>query len=120
MPATPDHGPVDRFAPSQGYGTGALGLPDVSTPQPSSLNERLIAGLNRVPRAVPVLAVLALLAVGAFVPTFGWIATALVVLFLAWMLQVSWPRLAGVERLMRVAVIAFVAMIAIIQSRPRG
>lgn len=89
----------------------------MSTPQPSPLNERLVAALNRLPRLVPVLAVLALLAIGAFVPTYGWIATALVMLFLAWMLQLSWPRLTGVERLMRIAVIAFVAMIAIIQSR---
>ncbi len=98
----------------------ALGFDFVSAPAPTSLNGRLVAALNRVPRAVPVLGVLVLLAVGAFVPTYGWICTALVALFLVWMFVLSLGRLTGIEKLMRIAVIVFIAAIAIIQSRPRG
>lgn len=89
-------------------------------PQPTSLNDRLLIRLASVPRLIPVVGVLACLALGAFVPTFGWIFTALVVVFLTWLLTVSWPRLTGVERLMRVTVLFFVAAIALIQARPRG
>ncbi len=88
-------------------------------PQPRNASERALVALARLPRPVPVLGVLVLLAIGAFVPTYGWIATALVALFLAWILSLSWPRLTGVEKIMRIAVIAFVAGLAVIQSRPR-
>lgn len=92
----------------------------MSTPAPTRLNARLVAALNRVPRAVPVLGVLAFLALGAFVPTYGWIFTALVALFLVWMFVLSLARLTRIEKLMRIAVILFVSAIALIQSRPRG
>lgn len=84
-----------------------------------TLNERLLVRLDKLPRAVPVLAVFALLVAGTFVPAYGWIATALVVAFLAWMLSVSWPRLTGVEKLMRIAVLFFIGAIALVQARPR-
>ena len=90
-----------------------------STPTPRTANERALVALARVPRPVPILAVLGLLLVGMFVPTYGFIATGVVAAFLAWILMLSWPRLTGVEKLMRIAVIAFVAAIAIIQSQPR-
>ncbi|GAA1799828.1 hypothetical protein GCM10009811_24620 [Nostocoides veronense] len=88
-------------------------------PQPRNASERALVAMARLPRIVPVLAVLVLMGVGAFVPTYGWIATAIVALFFVWILSLSWPRLTGVEKLMRFAVIVFVAAIAVIQSRPR-
>ena len=91
-----------------------------STPTPRTANERALVALARVPRPVPILAVLGLLLVGMFVPTYGFIATGVVAAFLAWILMLSWPRLTGVEKLMRIAVIVFITAIAIIQSRPRG
>lgn len=90
-----------------------------ASPQPRNASERALVALARLPRPVPVLGVLLLLIIGAFVPTYGWIATAIVVLFLVWILSLSWPRLTGIEKLMRFAVIALVAAVAIIQSRPR-
>ncbi len=90
-----------------------------ASPQPRNASERALVALARMPRPVPVLGVLLLLIIGAFVPTYGWIATAIVVLFLVWILSLSWPRLTGIEKLMRFAVIALVAAVAIIQSRPR-
>lgn len=87
--------------------------------EPSTLNERLLVWLDKLPRAIPVLAVLGLLVAGVFVPRHGWIATTLVAAFLAWMLGVSWPRLSGVEKLMRIAVLVFIGAIALVQARPR-
>jgi len=87
--------------------------------EPRSLNERLLVRLDKLPRALPVLAVFGLLVLGTFVPSYGWIATTLVAAFLAWMLTVSWPRLTGVEKLMRIAVLFFISAIALVQARPR-
>ncbi|MDF2092711.1 hypothetical protein P0Y31_10180 [Knoellia sp. 3-2P3] len=79
----------------------------------------LLTRLSRLPRAVPFLAVLALLVGGILIADWGWVLTALVALFLAWMLYLGWPRLTGVERLMRVAVILLAAAIAVTQAVPR-
>jgi hypothetical protein len=43
-----------------------------------------------------------------------------VVLFLAWVLFLGWPRLTPVERLMRLAVIAMAVAISVSQAFPRG
>lgn len=91
-----------------------------SATTPTRLNDRLVAALNRVPKAVPVLGVLLFITLGAVVPTYGWIFTALVALFLVWMFVLSLARLTRIEKLMRIAVILFVSAIALIQSRPRG
>ena len=50
-----------------------------------------------LPRAFPFLIVLALLVGGILVPGWGWVLTALVVLFLAWILFLGWPRLEPVS-----------------------
>jgi hypothetical protein len=80
----------------------------------------LVTRLGRLPRAVPFIAVLALLVGGILIPGWGWVLTALVVLFLAWVLFLGWPRLTPVERLMRVAVIAMAVAITVSQAFPRG
>ena len=77
---------------------------------------RVIAGL---PPAVPVLVVLALVLVGAFIGPWGAIPLGIVALFLLWMLALSWPRLTGTERLMRVAVILLVVALTIVKVLPR-
>ena len=66
----------------------------------SSLRERVTAAslpvidtLNRLPRAVPFLAVLGLMVAGIFVPGWGWVFLLVVVLFLAWTLYLAWPAL---------------------------
>jgi hypothetical protein len=80
----------------------------------------LLTRLSALPRLVPFLAVLALLVAGLLVPGWGFVLTGVVALFLAWMLFLGWPRLAPVERLMRVAVLLMVAAIALTQAFPRG
>jgi hypothetical protein len=79
----------------------------------------LLHRLSRLPRAVPFLLVLALLVGGILIPGWGWVLTALVALFLMWMLVLGWPRLSGVERLMRVAVVFIALAIAVSQAIPR-
>lgn len=79
----------------------------------------LLNRLSRLPRAVPFLLVLALLVGGILIPGWGWVLTALVALFLLWMLVLGWPRLSGVERLMRVAVVFMALAIAVSQAIPR-
>lgn len=75
----------------------------------------LVKWLDGLPRAVPVLAVLGLLVVGAFVPSWGWVLTGVVALFLGWMLGVSWPGLSTAERVMRVAVLALILAVTMVQ-----
>jgi len=44
----------------------------------------------------------------------------LVTVFLAWMLYLSWPRLLGPERLMRLAVLAMAVAMTVTQAFPRS
>jgi len=76
--------------------------------------------LSRLPRAVPFLAILALTLAGVFVPGWGWVLIAVVVLVLAWILLLAWPRLTMPERLMRTAVVALMAAVTVTQAMPRG
>lgn len=77
---------------------------------------RVIAGL---PPVVPIVVVFALVLVGAFLGPWGAIPLGIVVLFLAWMLALSWPRLTSSERLMRVAVILLVVGVTAVRLFPR-
>ena len=76
--------------------------------------------LSRLPRAVPFLAILALTLAGVLVPGWGWVLIAVVVVVLAWILLLAWPRLTTPERLMRGAVVALMAAVTVTQAMPRG
>ena len=76
--------------------------------------------LERLPRFVPFLAVLVLLVVGILVPRWGFVATALVALAVAFLIYYTWPRLTLPERLLRLAVLAIVVAVAVVQAFPRG
>lgn len=76
--------------------------------------------LSRLPRAVPFLAILALTLAGVFVPGWGWVLIAVVVLVLTWILLLAWPRLTMPERVMRVAVVVLMAAVTVTQAAPRG
>ncbi len=74
--------------------------------------------LHQLPAWLPSLAMLALLITGFTLP--GWAgATALVLVaaLLAWLGYVSWPALATRGRLLRVAAVACVLAIAVVQAR---
>lgn len=75
--------------------------------------------LNRLPRLVPFLVALGLFVVGIFVPRWGFLATALVALLVAFLVYYTWPRLTTPERLLRLAVLGLVAAVAVVQAVPR-
>ncbi len=83
-------------------------------------SEPALKRLATLPRAVPVLAVLGLLIAGGLVPGWGWVLTAVVLVFLGWMLLLSWPHLTSPERIMRLAVIALVLAVTVVQAVPRS
>lgn len=98
---------------------------DTPRPEPIATNAferaslpatRFLAGL---PQWVPVVLVFVLVLVGSFLGPWGAIPLGLVVLFLLWMLALSWPRLRPSERLMRIAVAALVVGLVIITALPR-
>ncbi len=78
-----------------------------------------IERLNALPRVAAFLIVLALMAAGTFVPKVGFLFTLVVAAFLGWLVFLTWPRLVGVEKLMRIAVLALVGAVAIMQAFPR-
>ncbi len=75
--------------------------------------------LNSLPRWVPFLALLALMSAGAFVPRVGWLFTLVVVVFICWLLYLTWPRLSALERLFRVAVLLLIMAVTAVQAFPR-
>lgn len=78
-----------------------------------------IAWLNGLPRFVPFLVVLALVVAGIVLPSPGWLLIGVVVLLLAWILALAWPRLRFVEQLMRLAVIGLMIAVMLTQAFPR-
>ena len=73
--------------------------------------------LHQLPVWVVPVVLTALLVTGLAVP--GWIGAAALVLvaaFLGWLAAVSWPRLPPAGRLLRVAAVAGVLVIAVIQA----
>jgi hypothetical protein len=77
--------------------------------------------LTRLPRAVPFLVVLGLLVGGIFVGgTVGALLLAVVVLAVAWLLYLGWPRLTTSERLGRTAVLLLAVALCLTQAFPRS
>jgi hypothetical protein len=79
----------------------------------------LLDRLNRLPRLVPFLTALALLVIGILLPRWGFLATAVVAAIVGFLVYYTWPRLAPPERLLRLAVLALIAAVAIVQAVPR-
>jgi Family of unknown function (DUF6703) len=73
--------------------------------------------LHQQPVWFPPVLVAVLLIVGLAVP--GWLGAAALVLvaaFLGWLASLSWPRLARAGRLLRLASVAAVLVVAVIQA----
>lgn len=76
--------------------------------------------LSAVPVWLPFLVILALLLTGSFLGgPVGLVLLALPLLFLTWMLYLTWPVLRVPERAMRLAVLVLVVGIAVTQAIPR-
>jgi hypothetical protein len=80
----------------------------------------VVVALNRLPRLVPFVLVLVVMVAGIFIPGWGWVLLALLTVFLCWMLFISWPRLLGPERLMRVAVVAMAVAMTVTKALPHA
>jgi uncharacterized protein DUF6703 len=78
---------------------------------------RPLVWLHQQPVWFPPVLVAVLLIVGLAVP--GWLGAAALVLvagFLGWLASLSWPRLAPAGRLLRLASVAAVLVVAVIQA----
>ena len=95
---------------------------------PNSVRQRidhaslpLMTKLSRLPRLVPFLIMLALLVGGVLIGgPGGFVLMALAVIFVAWVLYLSWPRLNTTERTMRFAVLLLAVAMAVTQLFPRS
>ena len=72
-----------------------------------------VAGLGVGAEWAAFLGVLALMVAGILVPKVGFLFTVVIALFLAWLIFLTWPRLATPEKLMRLAVLALVVSVAV-------
>jgi len=80
----------------------------------------LITKLSQMPRLVPFLLLLTLLIGGFLISgTLGFILMALAAAFVGWVLYLSWPRLSGSERIMRLSVLLLAVAMAVVQLFPR-
>jgi hypothetical protein len=99
---------------------------------PNTLRQRidqaslpLMTRLSRLPRPVPFLILLGLLVGGLFSGTvlglaaLGFVLMGLAAAFVGWVLYLSWPRLTGSERIMRLAVLVLAIAMAVVQLFPR-
>lgn len=77
-----------------------------------------IRWMDSLPRVVPFVVVLAFLVSGIFYRPL-WPLTALATAFLTWLLVLSWPRLTGVEKLMRSTVALFFVALVLTRAFPR-
>ena len=81
----------------------------------------LMTKLSRLPRLVPFLILLALLVAGVLISgQVGFVLMSLAAIFVAWVLYLSWPRLSGSERIMRLAVLLLAVAMAVVQLFPRS
>ncbi len=75
--------------------------------------------VNSLPRAVSLVALLVVLAVGLIAPRpFGGLAFLLVTAFVGWLLFLTWPRLSVPERMMRMAVLVLTLAVAVVRTVP--
>lgn len=78
-----------------------------------------VRAISNLPRVVPFLVVLGLMIAGIAVPGWGWVFFAIVLLFLAWMLYLGWPRLTRSEKFMRTAILALVLAVTVTRAFPQ-
>jgi len=76
--------------------------------------------LSGLPRLVPFLLLMTLLVAGVVISgPVGFALMGLGAAFVGWVLYLSWPRLTGSERIMRLAVLLLAVSLAVVQLFPR-
>jgi hypothetical protein len=94
---------------------------------PNTLRQRidqaslpLMTKLSQLPRLVPFVLLLTLLIAGVLISgPLGFVLMGVAAAFVGWVLYLSWPRLTGSERIMRLAVLLLAVAMAVIQLFPR-
>lgn len=81
---------------------------------------RPLTYLSGLPRFVPFLGILVLTFAGILLPSPAWLLLVVVILVLAWILALAWPKLSPAEKLMRIAVIAIMVAVLVTQVAERG
>lgn len=79
-----------------------------------------VKAISGLPRFVPFLVVLALMIGGIVIKGWGWILIGIVMVFLAWMLYLGWPRLTSSEKLMRSAILLLTVGVTLTRAFPQG
>ena len=80
----------------------------------------LMTRLSGLPRLVPFLLLMTLLVAGVVISgPAGFALMGLGAAFVGWVLYLSWPRLTGSERIMRLAVLLLAVSLAVVQLFPR-
>jgi hypothetical protein len=80
----------------------------------------LMTKLSELPRLAPFLLLLTLLIAGIVISgPIGFVLMAVAAAFLGWVLYLSWPRLTGSERMMRLAAFLLAVAMAVVQLFPR-
>jgi hypothetical protein len=80
----------------------------------------LMTRLSRLPRLVPFLLLMTVLVAGVVISgPVGFALMGLGAAFVGWVLYLSWPRLTGSERIMRLAVLLLAVSLAVVQLFPR-
>jgi hypothetical protein len=80
----------------------------------------LMTRLSRLPRLVPFILLMTLLVAGVVISgPVGFALMGLGAAFVGWVLYLSWPRLTGSERIMRLAVLLLAVSLAVVQLFPR-
>ena len=96
-------------------------MPNTLRPSIERASLPLITRLTSLPKALPFLLILALLVAGVLIGgPFGFVLMGLAAVFVGWILYLSWPRLTGSERIMRLAVLLLAGAMAVVQLFPRG
>ncbi|KUG51496.1 hypothetical protein AVL62_09150 [Serinicoccus chungangensis] len=105
----------DREAP------GATAAPGPVRSAVERASRPALLQLARLPVWLPFLALLLLILGGGILGgTAGWILVGVALAFVGWLFYLSWPRLTGVERLMRVSVLLLFLAVTVVQLVPRG
>ncbi|HYO17136.1 MAG TPA: DUF6703 family protein [Dermatophilaceae bacterium] len=94
---------------------------------PNTLRQRidqaslpLMTKLSQLPRLVPFVLLLTLLIAGVLISgPVGFVLMGAASAFVGWVLYLSWPRLTGSERIMRLAVLLLAVAMAVVQLFPR-
>ena len=95
-------------------------MPNTLRPSVERASLPLITKISSLPKALPFLLMLALLVAGVLIggPA-GFVLMGLAAVFVGWVLYLSWPRLTGSERIMRLAVLLLAVAMAVVQLFPR-